>query len=87
MGIIKEVKRKELSGPECPVMFLSVYEKYREMKFVQRDTGNLLRLYSRDMLTWQDIAAYKSVTGQEISMLESELIMGLDGIYEGKDDG
>jgi len=27
------------------------------------------------------------VTGDEISLLEAELIMGIDAIFEGRDDG
>lgn len=87
MGVIKEAARQEEKGPECPSIFSGTFTKYRELKFIQRDTDDSIKLYPRDMLTWQDIVAYKSVTGQEISMLEAELIMGLDAIFEGRDDG
>lgn len=87
MGVISEPERKEERGPSCPPIFSGTFEKYRELKFIQRETGDTIKLYPRDMLTWPDLTAYKSATGQEITMLEAELIMGLDAIFEGKDDG
>jgi hypothetical protein len=38
------------------------------------------------MINWQDLVAYKSVTGETISLLETELIMGIDAIFEARDD-
>lgn len=87
MGVIKASEEKKDTGPKCPVDFVGVFEKYRELKFIQRDAGDSIRLYARDMLTWQDLNAYKAATGREINMLDAEIIMGLDAIFEGREDG
>jgi hypothetical protein len=87
MGIIQEATRAPERGPECPAQLAHVVDKYRSLKFVQRRTDEAVVLYPRDQLSWQDLAAYKGVTGDSISLLEAELIMGLDGIFEGRDDG
>lgn len=87
MGVIKAAEEKKDTGQECPVDFVGTFEKYRELKFIQRDAGDSIRLYARDMLTWQDLKAYTAITGKEISMLDAELIMGLDAIFEGREDG
>lgn len=86
MGLIADVP-KPSAGPTCPAMFIDVYEKYRSLKFVQRDNGESLVLYPREQLSWQDLVAYKSITGDSIGLLEAELIMGIDGIFEGREDG
>lgn len=87
MGVIQPAAKTEESTPRCPAMFIGVWEKHRALKFVQRDNGESLVLCPRDMITWQDLAAYKSVTGDTISLLETELIMGIDAIFEGREDG
>lgn len=87
MGIIADAPRAPEQGPECPAMFAPVMGKYRSLKFVQRRTDDAVSLYPRDQLKWQDLVAYKEVTGDSISLLEAELIMGLDGIFEGREDG
>lgn len=86
MGLIAEAQ-KETSGPQCPPMFTAVYDKYRRLKFVQRDNGESLVLYPREQLSWQDLVAYKAITGDSISLLEADLIMGIDAIFEGREDG
>jgi hypothetical protein len=86
-GLIKSAERKEDRGPECPPLFIGTMEKYRELKFVQRDNGDSIVIYPRDMLRWQDLISYKEATGQRISYLETEIIMGLDAIFEGREDG
>lgn len=86
MGIaVKEKKDKK--GPTCPFAFILTHDKYRELKFIQRDNGDNITIYPRDMLRWQDLNAYKEATGSTISILEAELIMGIDGIFEGREDG
>lgn len=87
MGVISQPEHKVAEGPSCPSIFVPVVDRYRELKFLQRRTDDGLLLYPRDMLTWQDLIAYKQVTGNMISYLEAELLMGIDGIFEGKDDG
>lgn len=87
MGVITDATQKDDGGPECPSLFVSTFEKYRELKFVQRDNGDSIVIYPRDLLRWQDLTAYKEATGQRISYLETELIMGLDAIFEGREDG
>lgn len=87
MGVISGVQRNELKGPECPLIFTGVFEKYRELKFIQRDSGGTIKIYPREMLTWQDIAAYKAITGQDIGIMEADLIMRIDAIFEGRHDG
>lgn len=86
MGVITAVERKIDKGPECPFIFMTTLGKYKELKFIQRMDGDTIKLYPRDMLTWSDLVAYKSVTGQQITMLESEVIMGIDAAFEGRDD-
>lgn len=87
MGIIEGVERKVQKGPECPLIFAGVFEKYRELKFIQRETGDNITVYPREMINWADIIAYKAATGQDISMLEADLIMRIDAIFEGRHDG
>ena len=87
MGVIKAAERREEQGPECPLIFAGTFAKYRELKFIQRETDDSITVYPRDMLTWQDLAAYRDVTRQQFTMLETELIMGLDAIFEGRHDG
>ena len=87
MGVIKEPQMKEATGPECPVSLIDVFEKYRAIKFLQRETGDKITIYPRGMLRWQDLNAYKEATGNTISYFEAELIMGIDSIFEGREDG
>ena len=87
IGQMPEAQKKEDKGPECPSVFLDVFDKYRALKFVRRETEEAVKLYARDMLNWQDIIAFKAATGHSLSILECELIMGLDAVFEGKDDG
>ncbi|EDW9898102.1 hypothetical protein GTL58_004398 [Salmonella enterica] len=87
IGQITEAPKKEDKGPECPSVFLDVFDKYRTLKFAQRVTDEAVKLYAREMLSWQDIIAFKAATGHNLSLLESELIMGIDAIFEGRDDG
>ena len=87
IGQMPEALKKEDKGPECPSVFLDVFDKYRALKFVRRETEEAVKLYARDMLNWQDIIAFKAATGHSLSILECELIMGLDAVFEGKDDG
>ena len=87
MGTTQAVENAPEKGPECPAIFTDVMAKYRALKFVQRKTDDAVKLYPREQLSWQDLAAFQQTTGERISLLESELIMGLDGIFEGRDDG
>lgn len=87
MGVISGVERKVQKGPECPLIFAGVFEKYRELKFIQRETGDTITVYPREMINWADINAYKAATGQNVSMLEADLIMRIDAIFEGRNDG
>lgn len=87
MGIIPTSDKTDPAGPSLPGIFVAVWDKYRSLKFIQRDTGDSIVLSPRDIISWQDLVAYKSVTGEAISLLESELIMGIDAIFEGRDDG
>lgn len=87
MGIIAEAERQEEQGPECPLIFLGTFEKYRALKFIQRESDDKITVYPREMLSWQDLAAFRDVSRQQLTMLETELIMGLDAIFEGRRDG
>ena len=87
IGKITTAAEKEDTGPALPSLFAGVWDKYRSLKFIQRDTGESLVLCPRDILNWQDLVAYKSMTGETISLLEAELIMGIDAIFEGRNDG
>lgn len=86
MGIVVQDK-KERDEPQCPAFFAGAHDKYRELKFMQRDNGDSITLYSRDAIGWRDLIAYKEATGNEISLLETEVIMGIDAIFEGREDG
>ena len=87
IGQLQDSPKSEDEGPWCPSIFLDVFDKYRALKFVRRETDEAVKLYARDMLNWQDIIAFKAATGHSLSLLECELIMGLDAVFEGKDDG
>lgn len=87
MGVIQATEKKEDAGPECPPLLLGALDKFRELKFIRRDDGESVTLYAREMLAWSDLKAYQDMSGQSISYFETELIMGLDAIFEGKDDG
>lgn len=87
MGVLTAATKKQDMGPECPSVFVATFEKYRGLKFLQRETNDSIRLYPRDMLTWRDLLDYQKATGHHISMLEAELIMGIDAIFEGREDG
>lgn len=86
MGVLKEAAKKEDKGPQCPSIFMETFEKYRGLKFLQRVTDDTIRLYPRDMLNWRDLLDYQKATGHHISMLEAELIMGIDAIFESRED-
>lgn len=87
MGVISARDKKQEKGPECPLIFISLMDKYRALKFLQRETGDKITIYPRGMLRWQDLSAYKEATGNTISYFEAELIMGIDAIFEGREDG
>lgn len=87
IGQITAAKQQEEIIPPLPSMFAGLWDKYRSLKFIQRDTGEAVVLCPRDIINWHDLVAYKSVTGETISLLECELIMGLDAIFEGRNDG
>jgi hypothetical protein len=73
-------------GPKCPSEMLSTFDKYRSIKFTRRVTADDIRLYARDTLCWGDLVAYVKMTKNDISIHEAELLMGLDAIFEGRDD-
>lgn len=88
MGVIDGDNRAaQKEGPECPSVFIQIFRKYQELKFTKRATQDAVKLYARDTLGWQDLVAYSQITKQDISIHESELIMGLDAIFEGREDG
>lgn len=86
IGQLQESERTEETGPACPPLFLGVFDKYRMIKFAQRHTDEAVKLYAREMLSWQDIIAFTSASGHSLSLLEAELIMGIDAIFEGRED-
>ncbi len=87
MGVNVSGKRiAHEEGPKCPSDMLSTFEKYRAIKFTRRVTDDEVRLYARESLTWQDLVAYVQMTKNDISVHETDLIMGLDAIFEGRDD-
>lgn len=86
IGQLQESEKTEETGPACPSLFLGVFDKYRTIKFAQRHTDEAVKLYAREMLNWQDIIAFTSATGHSLSLLEAELIMGIDAIFEGRED-
>lgn len=86
-GLIASHEKKEEKGPECPFIFIGTMEKYREIKFIQREYDDEIITYPRSMIKWSDIAAYKDVTGQTVTIFECEIIMKIDAIFEGREDG
>lgn len=87
MGIIDTAQRAARDeGPQCPSLFIPLFEKYRELKFTIDRSGETFTLYPRNQLQWQDLVAYKEATQQTISIHEAELIMGIDAIFEGRDN-
>ena len=76
MGVIKEPQMRETTGPECPVSLIDVFEKYRAIKFLQRETDDTIVIIPRDALKWQDLVAFRDVAGYGISLFEAEVIMG-----------
>lgn len=86
MGVIQQAEKKEIKGPECPLIFTSLMDKYRSLKFIRRVKDDTVLVYPRGMLSWHDLDAFQRVSGQRLTMLESELIMGIEGIFEGRDD-
>ncbi|MNI48297.1 hypothetical protein D3C73_1028550 [compost metagenome] len=87
MGVIEKAERAARDeGPECPSIFIGTFDKYREIKFIKRETELEVKMFSRDMLTWTDLIHYQQAIGQKIGVLEAELIMGIDGVFEGRDD-
>lgn len=86
MGVMEADAREKDTGPECPVCFDGLHEVYRELKFIRREDGDMTKITPRDMLTWQDLRAYTEVTGRHISYFDAEVIMGLDAIFEGRND-
>ncbi|ECB1254649.1 hypothetical protein EU404_20155 [Salmonella enterica subsp. enterica serovar Weltevreden] len=88
MGVIEDAEEATLdTGPECPPELLTTFEKYRDVKFTRRVDDDEVKLYPRGQLSWSDLVAYSSISGQNIGMFESEIIMGLDAIFEGRNDG
>lgn len=87
MGKIAAAKTVEAEDKHPPFIFQELMDKYRKLKFIQRETTSEITLIAREMLNWQDLEAFKSATGEEISILEAELIMGIDAIFEGRDNG
>lgn len=88
MGVIdKATRAAPPEGPKCPFDLFGAMEIYRELKFAAHDNGDSITLHPRGPVTWRDIAAYKEATGRNVSALEVELVMGIDAIFEGKDDG
>lgn len=85
MGVIEKADRPAQKGLECPFIFTGTFEKYRQLKFISRETSDKVTIFPREMLRWSDLIAYKEATGNEISLLEAELIMGIDGIFESRE--
>ncbi len=86
MGLITGEEPAEEVSPVLPSDMLPAWEKYRGLKFMQRvgEDGRLV-LHPRDALTWAELVAYGGVTGDKITPFESDLIMGLDAIFEGRE--
>jgi hypothetical protein len=75
------------TGPECPPDMLPIFNKYKDLKFAHKVTPEAVTLIPRKAVDWSDIVAYQQVTKQNISIFEAGLIMGLDAIFEGREDG
>lgn len=86
MGIIKDLPEKKEEGPRCPSIFIETFDKYRDIKFLQREHEGTVYITPRGVIRWQDLEAYKSATGNTIGLLEADLIMRIDAIFEGRDN-
>lgn len=88
MGVVQNApEATQDTGPECPPELLTTFEKYREIKFTRRVDDDGIKMYPREQLRWPDLVAYSTVSGQNIGMFESDIIMSLDAIFEGRNDG
>jgi hypothetical protein len=86
MGIITAATTTPETAPPIPAALAGTWSKFRDLKFMQRDTGDKIILYPRAPLTWPDLTAYVSATQNPISIFETDIIMTLDAMYEGRAD-
>lgn len=88
MGVLASDNRPaQDEGPQCPSSLFSTFNKYKDLKFAKRITDSEIKLYARDTLNWADLVAYSRMMKSDITIHEAGLIMDLDSIFEGRDDG
>lgn len=88
MGVIKRAERTARDeGPACPSCFVPLFNVYRELRFAVDRSGDVNTLYPRNQLSYRDVDAYKRVTQHDLTIHEVELIMGIDAIFEGRENG
>lgn len=85
MGIIEQDERVELESSSCPVEFVDIFNTFSKIKFSSRTVDGKKTLVYREQLTYQDLQAYMSVTGDRLTIAEIDIVMGLDGIFEGRE--
>lgn len=69
-------------APDCPSDMLRILDKYYALKFVSRNNT----LYPREMLQYHQLTAYAELHKQPFTLLEVDLIMGLDALFEGRNE-
>lgn len=75
-------KEPEETPPECPSDMMKIMDKYYALKFVSRNNV----LIPREMLQYHHLTAYAELHKQPFSLLEVDLIIGLDALFEGRNE-
>ncbi len=84
MGVIEKANRTEQAkGPECPLIFISTYEKFKSLKFAEAQHEDKVVLVNRGQIRFSEIKAFKDTVGYDLTYLDVELIMGMDALFEG----
>lgn len=87
MGVIQAAPERENKGPELPEDMSYLYVHYRRLKFAIHRKDEALVLMPRGPLGFVDVQAYCQTTGADLQPWEVEVIMNLDGIFEGREHG
>lgn len=87
MGVIQKAPDARNDGPELPGELAELYGHYRRLKFSMNRTEDGLVLIPRDQLGFADVAAYCQTMGASLEPWEVDTIMGIDGIFEGRENG
>lgn len=81
MGLPVPAEQEEVP-PDCPPDMMRILDKYYALKFVSR--RNVLT--PREMLQYHHLTAYAELHKQRFTLLEVDTIMGLDALFEGRNE-